>query len=470
MSLPEAPRYSKGYTAWMLTLLVLMNALNLADRQGIAASIQAIKLDLHFSDSELGIIQGLGFAIFYTLMGLPIARLAERFSRARLIAGCLGLFGVMVALCGTAKGFISLLLFRIGVGVGDAGFVTPVSSLIGDYYPSAKRASVMSIIWLGAPLGLIGGLVGAAWITQHVSWRVAFAAIGAPAFLVALIAALTLREPPRGLADGQLVSETAPPSIWTMMRFLFAKRSMWHVLIGCALAAISMNAIGQWLVTFLVRHFHLGIAAAGRLAALIAVAAMGSGLLIGGFGVDAAARRDRRWYVWGPALGLAAAAPLFLLGFNQSSIVAMVLVLIAAHVCMFVYYAPSLAIAQNMVGANMRASSAFFVSLVLGLAGIGLGPTIVGLLSDRFASGAFTLGSFSASCPGGTAPHGATRALAAACGNASATGLREALMAVSLLGLWAAVHYAIAARDLRADLETRYQPPLPVLDVTPASS
>src|SRR5579885_1958681 len=105
MGSPVAPNFSKRYTAWMLTLLVLMNALNLADRQGIAVSIQAIKLDLHFSDSLLGIIQGLGFAIFYSLMGLPLARLAERFSRTRLIAGCLALFGVMVALCATAKGF-----------------------------------------------------------------------------------------------------------------------------------------------------------------------------------------------------------------------------------------------------------------------------------------------------------------------------------------------------------------------------
>jgi len=471
MSPPEAVRYSKRYMAWMLTLLVLMNALNLADRQGIAVSIQAIKLDLHLSDSLLGIVQGLGFAIFYSLMGLPLARLAERFSRSRLIAGCVALFGVMVALCGTAKGFISLLLFRIGVGVGDAGFITPVSSLIGDYYPSAKRASVMSIIWLGAPIGVISGLAGGSWITQHYGWRVMFAAIGAPAFLIALIAFLTLREPPRGLADGELVTGETPPSTWTMLRFLFAKRSMWHVLLGCGLAAVSMNGIGQFLAAFLIRNFHLPTSVAGRLLALIAGASMASGLLIGGFGVDAAVKRDRRWYVWGPALGIAAAAPLFLFGLNQSSVAATVVVLIAAHVCMFVYYAPSLALAQNMVGANMRASSGFVVSLMLGLVGIGLGPTIVGFLSDRLASGAFTIGDFHAACPGGAAPGGAAQALAAACGNASAAGLREALMVMSLLGLWSALHYVLAARHLRRDLETRYQPAAPTLDVTtPVSS
>jgi len=304
-----------------------------------------------------------------------------------------------------------------------------------------------------------------------VSWRVAFAAIGAPALLVAILAFLTLREPPRGLADGELLDRETPPSTWTMLRFLFSKRSMWHVLIGCALAATSMNAIGQFLAAFLVRSFHLGIAEAGRLLALIAGAAMASGLLIGGFGVDAAARVDRRWFVWGPAVGLAVAAPLFLLGFNQTSVAATVVVLIAAHVCMFVYYAPTLALAQNMVGANMRASSAFVVSLVLGLVGIGLGPTIVGALSDHFASSAFTLGAFGASCPGGTPPAGAARALASACRAASAAGLRHALMVMSLLGLWAALHYALASRHLRRDLETRYQPAAPALDsTTPVSS
>lgn len=471
MGSQAAPTYSKRYTAWMLTVLVLMNALNLADRQGIAASIQAIKLDLKLTDSELGIIQGLGFAIFYTLMGLPLARLAEHFSRARIIAACLAVFGAMVALCGTAKSFAGLLMFRIGVGIGDAGFTTPVASLIGDHYPTTKRASVMSIIWLGAPIGVVAGSAGAAWITQHVSWRAAFAAIGAPALLVAVIAFLTLREPPRGLADGEPIVAEAPPSTWTMLRFLFAKRSMWHVLIGCALAATSMNAIGQFLAAFLVRSFHLQIAQAGRLLALIAGAAMASGLLIGGFGVDAAGRRDRRWYVWGPAVGLAVAAPLFLIGFNQSAVAGTVVVLIAAHMCMFVYYAPTLALAQNMVGANMRASSAFVVSLVLGLVGIGLGPTIVGILSDHLASRAFTLGAFGASCPAGIAPAGATRALAAACQSASAAGLRHALMVMSLLGVWAAVHYLIAGRYLRHDLETRYRPAAGVLDVTtPVSS
>lgn len=468
MASPSASSaFSKGYRTWLLVLLVVINALNLADRQGLAASVQAIKLDLKFTDSEMGLIQGIGFAIFYTLMGLPLARLAERASRTKIIAGCLALFGVMVALCSTARSFFGLLIFRIGVGVGDAGFGTPVSSLIGDHYRMEKRASVMSIIWLGAPIGVVLGTAGAGYLAQYVNWRATFIVIGTLAIVVALVAFLTFREPLRGTCDPlPLSGEEAPPSTWVVFRFLFAKRSMWHVLIGCALGATAMNAIGQFLSAFLVRNYHMGIAAAGRLLALIAGAAMASGLLVGGFGVDWAGRFDKRWYVWGPAVGLALSAPLFLLGFNQSVVPIAVALLIAAHLCMFLYYAPSLALAQNMVGANMRASSAFVVSLVLGLVGIGLGPTIVGFLSDQFAMRAFGLGAFKAMCPGGAAPHGSPQALVAACGNASAVGIRDALMVMSLLSLWAALHYLLAGRDLRRDLDTHYHPAAVDLDAT----
>jgi len=455
---PLGPLFSKGYRTWMLVLLVLTNALNLADRQTIAIASQAIKLDLKFTDLQIGVLQGLSFAIFYTAMGIPLARLAERFSRARIIATCLALFATMSALCGTARGFFSLLPFRIGVAVGDAGFGPPVASLIGDHYPMKQRASVMSIIWLGAPIGVVTGATVAGWLSQHVSWRAAFFAVGTPALIVALIAFLTLREPPRGQCDPGGFVAGPPPSASRVLKFLFAKPSVLQFLLGAGIAAVAMNSIGQFLGQFLARNYHMGLAQVGPLVALIAGGSMASGLLLGGFGMDWAARKDRRWYVWGPALGLILCTPLFLLGFNQPNIAVAVVVLIAAHVCMFVYYAPSLALAQNMVGADMRASSAFLVSVMLGLVGIGIGPTLVGWLSDHFATRTFTLGVFKAVCPGGAAPAGSAPDLVAACRDASATGLRSALMVMTLLCLWAAVHYLIAARHLRADLDRRYVP------------
>jgi len=447
--------FSRGYRAWLLTVLVLVSALNLADRQGLAASAQALKLDLKFTDSQLGLIQGLGFAIFYTLMGLPLARLAEHRSRTRIIGACVGLFGVMVSLCSTAQGFGRLLLFRIGVGVGDGGFGPPVASLIGDHYPMGRRASAMAIIWLGAPLGVVTGSVLGGWLAEHYGWRSTFRVIGLAGLVVCLLVLLTLREPRRGTFDPAASSRGAPPAARQVFGFLFAKRGMRQTLIAAALASTSMNAIGQFLNPFLARNYHLGPAEVGRLLGLIAGVSMASGLLIGGFGVDWAGRSDRRWYVWGPALGLLLAAPLFIFGFTRVHLGSAVVLLIGAHVSMFVFYSPTLALAQNMVGANMRASSAFLVSgLVMGLVGVGLGPTLSGILSDRLATHAF--GAYIASCPGGRAPPGALAALGDACRAAAATGIRQALMVMALLCLWSAVHYFLAARTLRADLDTHY--------------
>ncbi len=182
---------------------------------------------------------------------------------------------------------------------------------------------------------------------------------------------------------------------------------------------------------------------------------MASGLLIGGFGVDWAGRFDKRWYVWGPATGLLLATGLFLLGFNRPALHTTVWVLMLAHISMFIFYSPTLALAQNMVGANMRASSAFVVSgLVLGLVGIGAGPTLAGILSDHFATRSFH--AYLSSCPGGRAPLAALAPLADACRTAAATGVRQALRVMALLCLWSAVHYVLAARTLRRDLQTHY--------------
>jgi predicted MFS family arabinose efflux permease len=403
----------------------------------------------------MGLIQGLGFAILYTLLGLPLARLAEHTNRTRIIAGSLAIFGAMVWLCSTATSFARLLLFRVGVSVGDAGFGPPVASLVGDHYPMHKRASAMSIIWLGAPVGVVVGSTLGGWMAEHVSWRAAFVAIGIPGLAVAVIAFLTLREPQRGLSDVAGAAAGAPPPFRVVLKFLLSKRSMCHILMGCGLAAIAMNAIGQFLAAFLLRTYHLGFAQAGRLLSLIAGGAMASGLALGGFGVDWAGRFDRRWYAWGPAVGLALAAPAFLVGFNQPTVSAAAVALMAAHVVLFVYFTPTLATAQNMVGANMRASSAFTVSLVLGLVGVGIGPTLLGFLSDEFGAAAFAPGNFKLSCPGALA-HGGLSALSQACAAASATGIRHAMMAMSVFLLWAAVHYFLAARTLRADLLKQY--------------
>jgi predicted MFS family arabinose efflux permease len=447
---------SKGYRAWLLLVLLSINVLNLADRQGMAITAPAIKADLRLSDTQLGLLMGLGFALFYSLMGLPVARMAERMSRTRIISVSVALFAVMAALAGTARGFWTFLACRVGLSVGDAGLGPPVASLLGDYFPQEKRASAMTIVWLGAPIGVLTGSVVGGWMAQTYGWRQWFFALSVPAIVVAVIAFLTLREPPRGLSDPAHVARPSPPPMMAVLKFLWAKRSFRQVLIGAGLAATGMNALGQFFARFLVANYHMGLAEAGRVLGLMSALAMASGLALGGFGVDWAGKFDRRWAVWAPAIGLVLAAPLFILGVAQTSVVATVLVLMAAHVLLFVYYTPTLAMAQNMTGPDMRASSAFLVSLVLGLVGIGLGPTLIGILSDAFARADFHRGAYAALCPGGAAPAGAPVQLHGACAHASAAGVRHAIMAMSLLFVWASAHYALAAPRLREDLDTHY--------------
>jgi predicted MFS family arabinose efflux permease len=447
--------FTKGYRAWMLFLLAVINMLNLADRQGMASSAPALKADLHLSDTQLGIIQGFGFAVFYTLLGLPIARLCERRSRTRIVALGVGAFAICVALCSQARSFGHILLARIGVGVGDAAFATPVGSLTGDHYPPQRRTVATTLVWLGGPVGALVGSAGGGMIVQSFGWRTWFIVLAIPSFAIAILALLTFREPPRGRFDRASGSERIPTMMETL-RFMLRKKSMVHILIGCALAAMGMNGLGQFLVRFMVAGYGIGIAEAGRTLGTLAVLAMGSGIALGGFGVTWASKYDRRWAVWGPALGLLVSAPFFAGAAFQPTLLRALPLLAIAHVSMFVYYTPTLALAQNMVGATMRASSSFVVAFVLGMVGIGFGPTIVGVLSDLYAKNAFA-GSFAAACPGGMAPTGAAPALAAHCVEASRAGIVYAIATMSIVFAWAAIHYVLAARTLRQDLDTHFE-------------
>jgi hypothetical protein len=233
---------------------------------------------------------------------------------------------------------------------------------------------------------------------------------------------------------------------------------MVQVLIGAALAAIAMNGLGQFWGRYYTAVFHLGLFESGRLIGTIAVVAMASGLTIGGFGVSYLSDRDRRWYVWAPAIALALSTPLLLLGITRPTINQAIWLIVAGHITLFVYFTPTLALAQNMVGADMRASASFVINIVFGLVGVGLGPTLIGKLSDLLAHHAFSAGGFDTLCPGGVAASGAGQTLATACLAASGAGIMQALCVFSMLFIWAGVHFLLAPRHLEVDLDRHYEP------------
>jgi len=448
---------SSAYKRWLVFVLLVVTAVHFADRAILSVLAQPIKEDLQLTDTDLGMLQGLGFAILYSVLGIPLGWLAERISRKGLIAACVAVWSFMTVACGFATSFVTLLFGRVGVGVGEAGLMPAASSLIADHFRADRRASVMAIILLGSPLGLLLGQSVGGWVAAEWNWRVAFFALGVPGLLSALLVWLGLREPPRGLAEGSVVADQ-PPSIGSVVTQLWSTPSLRHLLLGWTVASFSMNAIAHFVLPFYLRGFGLSLAVLGVAFGAVASTSNGLGMLFSGFGVDWLRKRDQRWSLWGPAGGLILAVPLYLRAFSSTHAWTSMAFIWFANFVLISYLAPTLAAAQNLVGPRMRALVTALFFMVSGLIGTGLGPTVLGMASDFFASQAFGAGDFISSCPGGRAPAGAAPALDGACRAASGDGLRQALMAVQVFFFWAAAHYLLAARHLRSGGADSYRP------------
>jgi len=450
-SVDDHPLLSRRYKAWLVFVLLAVSTFNFADRAILSVLAQPIKEDLELTDTHLGMLQGVGFAILYSVLGIPLGWLAERVSRKGLIAACFAAWSLMTAACGMAASFIALLLARVGVGIGEAGLQPANASLLADHFKANRRASVLAIVMLGSPIGFLLGQSVGGWVAAEWNWRVAFFALGVPGLIAAAIVWLTLREPPRGLAEGS-VSKAKPPPLLEVIRHLWSMRTFRHLLIGSTIAGFALNAVAQFVLPLYLRGFELPLALVGALFGTVAFTSNGIGMLLGGFGFDHLSRRDPRWSLWGPAIMLVLAVPLYCGAFATRNPWTSMMLIWFANLVLISYFAPTTATMQNIVGPRMRATTVALSAVVGGLFGAGLGPTALGMASDGFASRVFEFGDFIASCPGGRAPPGATQALDAACRAASTEGLRHALIAVQIFFVWAAVHYLLAARTLKQHL------------------
>ncbi len=445
------PEFSNSYRRWLIIVLLLVSIFNFADRAILAVLAQPIKEDLKLTDTDLGLLQGIGFAIFYAFLGIPLGMLADRVKRKGLIAACVALWSAMTVACGFATSFVTLLLGRIGVGVGEAGVQPALSSLLADHFRSNKRASMMAIVTLGSPIGFLVGQSVGGWVASVWDWRAAFVVLGVPGLVVALLVLLTLREPPRGLSDGATVAGP-PPSLMEVVRYLFSKTTYLHLLAGSTIAGFTLNAVATFVLPFYLRGFDVPLAVLGALFGVVSFTSNGLGMLVGGFGFDRLARRDPRWSVWGPAIALVLCTPFYFGAFSATELWLSLACVWFGNFILITYFAPTSGTMQNIVGPRMRATATSITFLFGSLLGAGLGPTVVGILSDFFGKRAFPLGDFIASCPGGRAPAGALASLDEACRAASMDGLRLALMSVLAVFLWAAMHYLFAARTLNRDL------------------
>ncbi len=431
--------------------MFLVCLFDFADRAVFAVLAQTIKVELRLSDFQLGLLQGLAFAFLYALLGVPIARLAERTSRLKIIAICTAFWSAATVWCGFAQGFIQLALGRIGVGVGEAGFLPAANSLVGDQFPRNRRASIMGLIMLGTPAGILTGALLGGHIAEVASWRHAFFALGIPGMLAALLVVIFLREPPRGQMDGGAVKNTPPPDFAAFLRALRRKRALLFIIAGGATAGFGNTSISQFLAVFLARVHEMEVREAGAYYGIISATFISIGLMVGSFGTDWLAKRDARWPAWGGAIGLSTAPFIYFVAFNTQNIVAATALLILAGSFLMIFYAPTSGMIQNLLEPRMRATGIAIFAMLYTLIGSGLGPPFIGFVSDVMAAAAYT-GDFGADCPGGVAANRSDTALASACNAATSIGIQRALMVAVCIFFVAGLFYFLASRSLREDL------------------
>ncbi len=440
MSNPVAGRVSTPEVSPSLLLagLTLFYTSNFVDRAILNIVAEPIKKDLGLTDTQLGILGGIAFAAIYAMLGVPLARLAERKSRLAIITTALTIWSVFTMICGAAANFWQLAIARAGVGVGEAACTPCAHSMIGDAFPPEKRATAISIYSLGIPLGTMAGVLGGAWVAEAYSWRMAFVAVGAPGLLLALVAAFVLKEPVRGRYDPP-ASET-PPSLAAVIGHLWERPAFRNLLAGVTISTMIAAGHGAFAAPFLLRSpFDVSYSQVALIMGASSGLAGFIGTLLGGMLSDKLAKRDTKLMLQVPAIAYVAIAPILAFAYSSNSLAVLIGLSLIGAVGMTVYLGPTFGALHNMVEPRMRATAVAVVFMVVSLVGLGIGPVLVGAISDFAAS---TMYDADALCS----------AKSAACAEAGFAGLRVAMVINALLYLIPAFFYYRASLTLKDNM------------------
>lgn len=376
-----------GYRYLVLFMLMLVYCMSYVDRQIIGILALPIKEDLKLSDTQLGLMGGFAFALFYTAAGIPIARLADRYNRVRIIAAALAIWSGFTALCGMASGFGQLFLARLGVGVGEAGGVAPSFSIVSDYFPPKQRGRALSILTLALPIGSAAGLFIGGVLAVQYGWRAAFLVMGVLGLVLAPLFLLVTREPKRGTFDTAPQNTSgAIPTFPAVLRHLATKPSFWWLSFGSAAASMLSYGLAFWLPAYLHRSLGLDVLDTSRLLGAATLIGGIVGILAGGWIGDWLAGKNRAAYARVPAvtflLGL-----LPLLGAVMVDDLTLVFVLLLPPLAMnMLWTSPSVAAIQQLAPASMRATASSVYLFILNLIGLGAGTVVFGAVSDAFTS------------------------------------------------------------------------------------
>jgi len=483
------PRYSEKYTSLVLFLLAMAYAINFVDRSIITILGQAIKADLKITDTQLGLLGGLYFALLYTVMGIPIARLAERYSRVNIIAVSMIVWSAFTAACGMAQNYLTLSILRFGVGVGEAGLAAPAHSLISDYFPARRRAQALSVFSAGVPIGTMTGAIVGGWLATEFSWRVAFVGVGLPGILVAIIIKMLMKEPARGHVDIEalalksgdiggtpVIRERATlgselKEIGQVIKLLFGQWPVANMLIGLSLVTCAGFGMGQFAAPYYVRAFDLSFTQVGLIVGFVGGTAGIIGTFLSGFVVDRMIKFSPAWYALTPALSMALTLPLHAAIYTAPNWQTATMLLALPGLLSGYQLSSTFAVAQNVSPVRSRATATAILMFVMNIVGMGLGPPLAGWLIDHYA--AFHLAhpqmvglwdgianlfasapSFQTACPGGSAPAGAPAEAKAACHSALVLGTRHGLLTMMGFTIWGATHYALAAFGMKRAMDT----------------
>ncbi len=372
----------------MLFALLLVYILNFLDRQIVNILAEPIKGELGLSDTQLGLLAGPAFAVFYAVLGIPIARYADnaKTNRVWLISVCLAVWSAMTALCGVAQNFVQLALARIGVGVGEAGCTPAAHSLIADSVAPEKRSSAIAFFGLGIPIGGLLGLIIGGVVNDQYGWRIALMLVGTPGILLAFLLPLLIRDP-RRCADSAHFNTADTPvkaklSIKDAVREVFASKAYLYVFIAASFTAFLSYGKGLWTISFFIRSHGLSTTEAG-LAMAVALGISGIiGTWLGGKMADVFGKRDKRHILTLPAIGMAIAAPILFAGYLAEDWRIAVALLILPTILNSAYYGPAYGCVQGLVRPEARAIAASLVVFGQNLIGLGMGPLLFGMLSD----------------------------------------------------------------------------------------
>jgi predicted MFS family arabinose efflux permease len=417
---------NKAWKNWYIVgVLTLVYVFNFIDRQIISVLQEPIRDELGLSDTQLGLLQGLTFAVFYVVMGIPLARWADVGVRRNVVALAVGTWSIMTALCGVAQNFTHLLLARIGVGIGEAGGSPPSHSIISDLFPPGRRALPLAVYSSGITFGVFIAYVFGAWVSDNFGWRVVFIAIGLPGVLLAILVRFTVTEPPRGQYDA-IGSDRAPPPVFTVIKQLFASRAFVHLSFAASLHIFVSYGVSAFLISHYVRSYGIPSDEISRVALPLGLI-IGLGGMIGSFAggylSDRMSRRDARWAMWIPAIANIMTVPFAAIAILSRDFYFSLLMYVIPLTFAYVYLGPTLATTHALVRPRMRAMASAVFFFMANLIGLGLGPTLVGVVSD---------------------------ALAPEYGNDS---LRYAIVLTFFVNFWSALHYWLASKHLRKELE-----------------